>query len=124
MIKKSDKWYKRNCKDLWRNIIYGIFGHKCVVADQYCKGPINAHHIFSDKAHPATRYDTTNGVCLCFFHHRRVHDGRPDVTVHVSKHMDEVQFQQLRTKALSGQCKLDLPIIYEDLKQELGKYIC
>ena len=121
---KSPKWFKRECKALWRQIIYCIFNHTCVVKDKECSGTINAHHIFSGKAHPATRYDINNGVCLCYFHHRRVHDGRPDVTVHVAKHMDSDKFQALRTKALSGTCKLDLEQIYNDLKDELGKLIC
>ena len=123
MIKKSKKWFIRECKALWGQIIHEKFNHKCAINDNECSACLNAHHIFSKGSHVATRYDLENGVLLCFHHHQEIHNGRPDVAVGAVKHLNTYQYERLRNKAMNNKDKLDLPKIYEDLKEELGKYI-
>ena len=44
---------------------------KCKIADQNCKGRIEAHHILGWTAYPELRYQLNNGITLCHAHHPR-----------------------------------------------------
>ena len=51
---------------LWRKIINIKWGHRCAV----CRGAgTQAHHFFGKKACPSVRWNTDNGVLLCFYDH-------------------------------------------------------
>lgn len=53
---------------LWSELVKLRAGHKCEYPGCQTKTGLNSHHIFS-KRHVATRYDTSNGLCLCIWHH-------------------------------------------------------
>jgi len=52
--------------DAWSELIKLKADYKC----EYCgkSTQLNSHHIFS-RAKRSTRWDTTNGICLCVAHH-------------------------------------------------------
>lgn len=54
--------------DLWNQIVFIKAKHQCEICGKNW-GRLNGHHIFSSRK-KSTRYDTRNGVCLCFQHHR------------------------------------------------------
>src|SRR3990167_6850798 len=45
---------------------------RCQVANDNCKGRLEAHHILSWRDYPELRYQVNNGITLCHFHHPRV----------------------------------------------------
>lgn len=47
---------------------------KCKIANQDCKGKLEAHHILGWKSHPELRYQLNNGITLCHAHHPRKRD--------------------------------------------------
>lgn len=62
--KRNDMAYKE-----WRKNVYTRDNFKCRIADNNCKGRVEAHHILGWKAHPELRYVINNGITLCHFHH-------------------------------------------------------
>ena len=52
----------------WSKAVRERDGNKC----QRCgsERALNGAHIFGKKAHPATRHDVENGICLCWPCHR------------------------------------------------------
>lgn len=63
--KKSD--IAKELDKLWAIVVKQRDGYQCVVCG---KDPVSAHHIFSRKNH-STRWEISNGVSLCFWHHLR-----------------------------------------------------
>lgn len=55
----------------WRYSVYKRDGFVCKINNQECSGRIEAHHILSWKENPEIRYDISNGITLCHFHHPR-----------------------------------------------------
>jgi len=47
-------------------------GWKCMVADNFCNGRVESHHIYVWKDYPDKRYDIENGITLCRKHHQDV----------------------------------------------------
>lgn len=47
---------------------------KCKVSNSQCSGRLESHHILSWSSHPESRFDITNGITLCHFHHPRKKD--------------------------------------------------
>jgi len=43
----------------------------CRIADDNCKGNLEAHHILPWRDYPELRYKTNNGITLCHAHHPR-----------------------------------------------------
>ena len=44
---------------------------KCKFRDKDCCGQLEVHHIFRFSEYPEKRYDISNGICLCHYHHPR-----------------------------------------------------
>ena len=53
----------------WRTHIWLRDNFKCKIANPECKGRIEAHHIKVWKEYPKLRYQISNGITLCHFHH-------------------------------------------------------
>lgn len=63
-LKKYDTQYK-----YWMLTVKKRDCWKCKINNQDCKGRLEAHHILPWKEYPEKRYDLTNGITLCHFHH-------------------------------------------------------
>ncbi len=46
-------------------------GGKCKLGSKECSGRLEVHHIYRFSEHPELRYELTNGITLCHFHHPR-----------------------------------------------------
>ena len=44
---------------------------KCKINNKECKGRIESHHIRAWRDYPKLRYEVSNGITLCSFHHPR-----------------------------------------------------
>lgn len=55
----------------WRKQVYARDNWKCRIADNNCKGKIEAHHILRFSEYPELRYVVNNGITLCHGHHPR-----------------------------------------------------
>jgi hypothetical protein len=47
---------------------------RCRIKNQDCNGRLEAHHILDWVNHPELRYEITNGITLCRFHHPKGRD--------------------------------------------------
>lgn len=61
---RNDMAYKE-----WRRSVWTRDEFKCRINNSSCFGRIEAHHILGWTAHPELRYEVTNGITLCHFHH-------------------------------------------------------
>jgi hypothetical protein len=57
--------------DYWRSEVYKRDGFKCKIADENCKGKIEAHHILGWEEYPELRLNINNGITVCHYHHPR-----------------------------------------------------
>lgn len=64
--RRNDPEYKQ-----WRRKVWLRDNFKCKIANQDCKGRIEAHHILSWREHKELRYEINNGITLCYLHHPR-----------------------------------------------------
>ena len=55
--------WARTCKD--RD------SRRCKLGNKECKGQLEVHHIYRFSEYPNLRYETSNGITLCHFHHPR-----------------------------------------------------
>lgn len=55
----------------WRKEVWNRDKFKCRIADEDCKGQLQAHHILRWVEYPKLRYEVNNGITLCHFHHPR-----------------------------------------------------
>lgn len=55
----------------WRKAVYSRDNFKCRIADGYCEGRLEAHHILAWRDYPELRYTINNGITLCHAHHPR-----------------------------------------------------
>ena len=46
-------------------------GKKCKLRNKECSGQLEVHHIFRFSEYPELRYEISNGICVCHFHHPR-----------------------------------------------------
>ena len=63
------EWSKRvKSRDKW----------KCCLADENCNGKIIAHHILGWTNYPKLRYEISNGITICHYHHpkKRIEEKR------------------------------------------------
>jgi hypothetical protein len=66
---------KAQCDDLWSKVIRQRDG-KCAFV--HCiNDSAQAHHIFGRK-NLSTRWDTRNGITLCYYHHKIIAHGEPE----------------------------------------------
>jgi len=55
----------------WMREVKSRDGWKCRMADDTCKGRLEAHHILPWAKFPELRYQINNGITLCCHHHPR-----------------------------------------------------
>lgn len=55
----------------WRRQVWLRDNFKCKIANQDCKGRLEAHHILNYRDYLELRYDVNNGITLCHAHHPR-----------------------------------------------------
>ena len=55
----------------WRRRVKQRDGKKCRLANHECCGQLEVHHILSFRDYPELRYELSNGITLCHFHHPR-----------------------------------------------------
>lgn len=55
----------------WRMEVFARDNFKCRIADENCKGMLQAHHILRWSEYPELRYQPNNGITLCQAHHPR-----------------------------------------------------
>lgn len=59
----------------WRLKVFIRDNFKCKIANQDCKGQLEAHHILRWSQFLELRYEVNNGITLCHFHHpRKIND--------------------------------------------------
>ncbi len=64
------RWRTKECIK-WRNDIFKRDDWKCKIADENCKGKLEAHHILRWSEYPELRFEINNGITLCYYHHPR-----------------------------------------------------
>lgn len=69
-LKRGSRPYDTQYK-YWASEIKKRDDWKCKIANENCKGRLEAHHILSWSKFPELRYQTNNGITLCHFHHPR-----------------------------------------------------
>lgn len=55
----------------WVNACKKRDGKKCKLASKECIGKLEVHHIYRFSEYPELRYELSNGITLCHFHHPR-----------------------------------------------------
>jgi len=55
----------------WMKSVKDRDNWKCQIADENCKGRLEAHHILNWMDFPELRYEINNGITLCLAHHPR-----------------------------------------------------
>lgn len=76
-----DKWalsvnkekYEAKMLERWTERVKERDGNRCRMADENCSGDLHAHHMIPKKADPSKMYDVDNGICLCAYHHKKIH---------------------------------------------------
>lgn len=79
--KCHDKWgicispekYDHRMLEHWAERVKYRDGNRCRMADERCSGLLHAHHMIPKAADPSKKYDITNGITLCEFHHKQIH---------------------------------------------------
>jgi hypothetical protein len=116
---KTKRNYIKELDTLWSLAVRGR--DKCC---QICHGTSNlqAHHIITRKRF-ATRWDTDNGITLCYMHHiEGVHKDTVNYALKIIEWLGGRQvFEKLHFKS-SGIVKMTA-LSYEDKKNELKKKI-
>ena len=55
----------------WRRDVWERDGFLCRIPSKECNGRIEAHHILVWRDYPLLRFEVSNGITLCHFHHPR-----------------------------------------------------
>ena len=55
----------------WRMSVFKRDNFKCKIANEDCKGRLEAHHILPWRDYVELRYQINNGITLCHAHHPR-----------------------------------------------------
>uniref|UniRef100_A0A7C4TXG7 HNH nuclease domain-containing protein n=1 Tax=Caldisericum exile TaxID=693075 RepID=A0A7C4TXG7_9BACT len=109
---KERRQLKKRLDDLWGKIIRSK--GRCEWCGQV-KPYLNAAHIFS-RRFLSTRWDVSNGLCLCPSCHRKAHDRPLDFADFVKTRLGQEEYESLRRKAKYPN-KPDLERIYLVLKE-------
>ena len=56
---------------IWSKAVKKRDNWRCRISNEECKGGLESHHILSYSKHPDLRYEISNGITLCHFHHPR-----------------------------------------------------
>jgi len=76
--------WKRKADKEWGRVIH-LLNDKCLVDNEHCGGPLEAHHLIS-RGKVMTRHAVQNGVILCSNHHKWSNECSP--------HMAPIQFTE------------------------------
>lgn len=71
VVKRDHNSTKEFVYTEWRTNVFIRDNFKCRIADENCKGQLEAHHILGWKSYPELRYNINNGITLCHAHHPR-----------------------------------------------------
>lgn len=110
---------------LWREVVFKQAGGRCEYPGCRKAEYLNAHHIYS-RSHRSTRYDPSNGMCLCSGHHtlnRNSAHHDPDfkeIIIAAGVRTREF-YDRLRFRAFTP-AKTDRWLIKLDLENEVKKY--
>lgn len=63
----GDPQYKK-----WRKAVYKRDGYKCRWPNCNLKRKLNAHHIKTWANYPGLRFEVSNGISLCSYHHNLI----------------------------------------------------
>jgi predicted restriction endonuclease len=63
----NDPLYKK-----WRKEVYTRDKHKCQWPGCESKKKLNAHHIKTWAEYPSLRFCVSNGITLCYLHHKMI----------------------------------------------------
>ncbi|MCK5017489.1 MAG: hypothetical protein KAS32_10515 [Candidatus Peribacteraceae bacterium] len=137
MRKKSSTYWKKKCDALWSDIVRQV--GKCEICHKpglprkdglRVKG-LEAHHLISKGANLKFRHDLSNGICLCFQHHKGNNNiaahGANDVTTRFMEWLEAERPGQWKwfCENRDNKCfeKMDYESIYYELKEifEKGK---
>ncbi len=112
---------------LWSILVKHKAGFKC----EYCgsrEKRLNSHHIYT-RANRSTRWDLTNGVCLCVGHHTfstkfSAHGTPVEFTEWLYKEKGEVFMNDLRVKAhaIAKLKPFEKQELLDELNEILNKY--
>lgn len=72
-LKISDRHQEDVQYIYWARQIKNRDNWKCKINNKECNGRLEAHHILSWREHKELRYDISNGITLCHYHHPRKH---------------------------------------------------
>lgn len=72
---------------LWGTIVIVRDGRACII----CGGwkLLAGHHVYSKTQHSPVRYDTRDGVCLCFHDHQLHHNNTRSFQAEFDKHINK-----------------------------------
>jgi len=122
--KSSKNTLKKNCHKLWREIVFKKAKGKCEYPNCYQEAT-QPHHLKTKGAYPHLRFDTRNGMALCYYHHKGGKGAHSDINfkevIIRNKVRSEEFFNQLEMMA-DKRYKLNLELEYIYLKKELKKY--
>ena len=63
----NSKYHKTKADKAWGQFQHHFF-RTCIVDNERCKGPLNAHHLIS-RGNVYLRHETANCAMLCAYHH-------------------------------------------------------
>lgn len=73
---KKPKYFSRRLLDKeyikWRTKVYRRDNYKCQWPGCKHRGKKHAHHIWCWANYPTLRYELSNGITLCYAHHKQV----------------------------------------------------
>lgn len=93
-MKSKKQLLRAKADQLWQEAVKRIHGENCEVCGSDYR--VAGHHFYRKSSHGHLRYDTENGVRLCFSCHRRLHDGATEI---VDK-IEIIRGKKWRTKML------------------------
>src|SRR5690606_38728044 len=70
-LRQSERKDKDTKYRYWRKEIRKRDRNECQLLSGDCCGRLESHHIFNWTDYPELRYELTNGITLCAFHHPR-----------------------------------------------------
>ena len=73
-ISLSPEKYETKMLNRWAERVKDRDGHRCRMASPECEGQLHAHHMIPRSAEPSKQFDVENGITLCEFHHKKIHN--------------------------------------------------
>ena len=116
---KGKKYYGKKCMDLWLYIVKARRNYECEKCPKTRSDgfQMHAHHIYN-RVHYKTRYDLSNGLCLCAECHSEVE--HPTFHIWLKKYLPKEQLERLASiyKISPQRSVQDYVDLWEELKRE------